>query len=278
MIASTTSITQCNNQRHENANHNNNASERIAVEKLLFPLPNEEKSVLLKRGPVLMRQWGQVDYEERELILLSHGLILATPLSADGVPGAVVEESSPSSQQKKSERKIPSALTKIPSGLVNGLSRVPSGRGKKVVHRHFESAMLLSSIRLEDVVNETNSFAILVFVNEGTSLASPDRLIFTCAKLPQKEAWVSALEKVLHFTKFNSDDHTVDGRVANSDAIGGGMSANALSRNMAALQERGDRLEKLDNKAADLDRNAADYRETARQLKEKAKKQTVFGL
>lgn len=257
------------NQKHEKANHN--STERSAVLKLLFPLPNEEKSVLLKRGPVLMRKRGQVDYEERELILLSRGLIIATPLSADEVTNAAAAEES-------SQRKMPSALTKIPSGLVNGLARIPSGRGRNVIHRHFESAMSLSSIRLEDMVSESNSFTI--FVDEGTSSVSPvPRLVFTCAKLPQKEAWMTALGKALHYTEINRDN-AVDGtrKAAGADNSRGEMAANAVSRNMAALQERGDRLEKLDDRTAVLERNAADYRETARQLKEKAKKQNVFGL
>lgn len=268
-----TSTLQCNmqsNQKHEKANHN--TTERSAVLKLLFPLPNEEKSVLLKRGPALMRKRGQVDYEERELILLSRGLIIATPLSADEVTNAAA------AAEESSQRKMPSALTKIPSGLVNGLARIPSGRGRKVIHRHFESAMLLSSIRLEDMVSESNSFAI--FVDEGTSSVSPvPRLVFTCAKLPQKEAWMTAIGKVLHYTEINRDN-AVDGarKAAGVDNSRGEMAANAMSRNMAALQERGDRLEKLDDRTADLERNAADYRETARQLKEKAKKQNVFGL
>ena len=256
-------------QKHERANHN--STEKSAVLKLLFPLPNEEKSVLLKRGPVLMRKRGQVEYEERELILLSRGLIIATPISVDEVTNAAAAEES-------SQRKMPSALTKIPSGLVNGLARIPSGRGRKVIHRHFESAMLLSSIRLEDMVSESNSFAI--FVDEGTSSVSPvPRLVFTCAKLPQKEAWMTALGKALHYTKINRDN-AVDRtrKAAGVDNSRGEMAAKAMSRNMAALQERGDRLEKLDDRTADFERNAADYRETARQLKEKAKKQNVFGL
>ena len=260
-----------NQKQEEKANHN--ATERSAVLKLLFPLPNEEKSVLLKRGPALMRKRGQVDYEERELILLSRGLIIATPLSADEVTNAAA-----AAAEESSQRKMPSALTKIPSGLVNGLARIPSGRGRKVIHRHFESAMLLSSIRFEDMVSESNSFAI--FVDEGTLSVSPvPRLVFTCAKLPQKAAWMTALGKALHYTKINRDnavDHTR--KAAGVDNSRGEMAANAMSRNMAALQERGDRLEKLDDRTADLEKNAADYRETARQLKEKAKKQNVFGL
>ena len=258
-----------NQKQEEKANHN--ATERSAVLKLLFPLPNEEKSVLLKRGPALMRKRGQVDYEERELILLSRGLIIATPLSADEVTNAAA------AAEESSQRKIPSALTKFPSGLVNGLARIPSSRGRKVIHRHFESAMLLSSIRL-DMVSESNSFAI--FVDEGTASVSPvPRLVFTCAKLPQKEAWMTALGKALHYTEINCDN-AVDGarKAAGVDNCRGEMAANAMSRNMAALQERGERLEKLDDRTADLERNAADYRETARQLKEKAKKQNVFGL
>lgn len=258
-------------QKHEKANHN--TTERSAVLNLLFPLPNEEKSVLLKRGPVLMRKRGQVDYEERELILLSRGLIIATPLSADEVANTAAAEES-------SQRKVPSAFTKIPSGLVNGLARIPSGRGRKVIHRHFESAILLSSIRLEDMVSESNSFVI--FVDEGTSSVSPvPRLVFTCAKLPQKEAWMSALGKVIYYTKTNRDNAVGRTRKATEEEQSRGgihAAANAMSRNTVALQERGDRLEKLGERTADLERNAEDYRETARQLKEKAKKQNVFGL
>ena len=247
------------------------ATERSTALKLLFPLPKEEKSVLLKRGPVLMRKRGQVDYEERELIMLSRGLIIATPLSDDEVANATAAGES-------SQRKMTSALAKIPSGLVNGLARIPSSRGKKVIHRHFESAMLLSSIKLDDMVGESNSFAICV--DDATTSVSPvTRLVFTCAKRPQKEAWMTALGKALRHTEINRDDAVGGASKAEAeDKSRGGMAANAMSRNMAALQERGDRLEKLDNRTADLERNAADYRETARQLKAKAKKQNVFGL
>ena len=210
-------------------------AERSAVLKLLFPLPDEEKSVLLKRGPVLMQRRRQVDYEERELILLSRGLIIATPLSADEVADAVgADKSSPPNQQK-----VKSDLT----------------------------------------TRETNSFALFVD-KDSPSPSAASRFVFTCAKRPEKEAWVTALEKALDHTKISSDNAGCDRATcrATVDNAFGGMAANTMSRNMAALQERGDRLEKLDHRTADLERNAAGYRETARQLKEKAKKQTVFGL
>jgi len=270
------------NLKHERASRG--TADRSAVLKLLFPLPDEEKSVLLKRGPVLMRKRGQVNYEERELILLSRGLIIATPLhvSAAEVADVVAGESSPANQQKKPgpERKMPSGLTKIPSGLVNGLARIPSGLGKKVIHRHFESAVLLTSLGVEDLTTskESNSFAIFVD-KDASSASTATRFVFTCAKLPQKEAWVTALEKAQYYTKIGDRDNAVGDRArAAADNAPGGMPANAMSRNMAALQERGDKLEKLDHRTADLEGNAAEYRETARQLKEKAKKQTVFGL
>lgn len=258
-------------------------AERSAVLKLLFPLPDEEKSVLLKRGPVLMQRRGQVDYEERELILLSRGLIIATPLSANEVADAVgADKSSPPNQQKVKSgvEKMPSGLTKIPSGLVHGLARIPSGLGKKVIHRHFESATMLTSLGVEDLTTrETNSFALFVD-KDSPSPSAAIRFVFTCAKRPEKEAWVTALEKAMDHTKISSDNAGCDRATcrATVDNAFGGMAANTMSRNMAALQERGDRLEKLDHRTVDLERNAAGYRETARQLKEKAKKQTVFGL
>ena len=258
-------------------------AERSAVLKLLFPLLDEEKSVLLKRGPVLMQRRGQTDYEERELILLSRGLIIATPLSANEVADAVgADKSSPPNQQKVKSgvEKMPSGLIKIPSGLVHGLARIPSGLGKKVIHRHFESATMLTSLGVEDLTTrETNSFALFLD-KDSPSPTAASRFVFTCAKRPEKEAWVTALEKAMDHTKISSDNAGCDRATcrATVDNALGGMAANTMSRNMAALQERGDRLEKLDHRTADLERNAAGYRETARQLKEKAKKQTVFGL
>ena len=252
--------------------------------KLLFPLPDEEKSVLLKRGPILMQRRGQTDYEERELILLSRGLIIATPLSANEVANAVGADKSSSPNQQKAKsgvEKMPSGLTKIPSGLVHGLARIPSGLGKKVIHRHFESATMLTSLGVEDLTTrETNSFALFVD-KDSPSASAATRFVFTCAKRPEKEAWVTALEKALYHTKISGDsagDDRVACRATDDNALNGGMAAKTMSRNMAALQERGDRLEKLDHRTADLERNAAEYRDTARQLKEKAKKQTVFGL
>jgi hypothetical protein len=139
---------------------------------------------------------------------------------------------------------------------------------------------MLTSVGVEDLTTrETNSFALFVD-KDSPSASAATRFVFTCAKRPEKEAWVTALEKALYHTKISSDNAGDDRAAcrATVDNALGGMAANTMSRNMAALQERGDRLEKLDHRTADLERNAAEYRETARQLKEKAKKQTVFGL
>mmetsp|Transcript_11818 Transcript_11818/g.25918 ORF Transcript_11818/g.25918 Transcript_11818/m.25918 type:complete len:98 (-) Transcript_11818:895-1188(-) len=52
-----------------------------------------------------------------------------------------------------------------------------------------------------------------------------------------------------------------------------------FSQGMSALRERGERLEKLDNKTAQLQSDASNYAQTAKQLKEKnQKKSKFFGL
>ena len=49
-----------------------------------------------------------------------------------------------------------------------------------------------------------------------------------------------------------------------------------LSQGMSALRERGEKLEKLDNKTAQLHNDAAKYAEMAKQLKEKNQKKSKF--
>lgn len=54
---------------------------------------------------------------------------------------------------------------------------------------------------------------------------------------------------------------------------------NAMSEAMSALKERGDRIERLDQKSKDLQNDAQNYAEMAKKLKEKTKKKsTFFGL
>lgn len=140
-----------------------------------------------------------------------------------------------------------------------------------------------------------------MLVGDGGNVGSTpkSRYAFTCAKLPQKEAWADAFEAAVHNTRIhrhsdagvgggNKDElfgraRTGDERAKDIHGVQGekalvGEAASAASQNMGALQERGERLEKLQNKTSNLEQNAADYRDTARQLKEKAKKQSMFGF
>ena len=50
----------------------------------------------------------------------------------------------------------------------------------------------------------------------------------------------------------------------------------AMSEAMSALQERGDRIERLDKQTADLQHDAQNYAEMAKKLKQKAKKKSTF--
>mmetsp|Transcript_37060 Transcript_37060/g.75519 ORF Transcript_37060/g.75519 Transcript_37060/m.75519 type:complete len:263 (-) Transcript_37060:1528-2316(-) len=257
--------------------------------KLLFPAADEPKSILLKRGPVLLRKRGQVDREERELILLSHGFIIATPLDLDDNDS----KSTTGNSKQQNKASNPAAfMKKIPSGM----AKIPSGLGKKVIHRHFESAEMLSSaVHIEDVTAERNSFAVIVNNDdEGYGDSHKCRYVFTCAKLAQKQAWIDAFEAALHNTRIHYCTGGADAAAAEGSKheLFGGASRRADKRtgepnvtdkaaggmDMAALQERGKKLEKLENKTANLEQNASDYRDTARQLKEKAKKQSMFGF
>ena len=54
--------------------------------------------------------------------------------------------------------------------------------------------------------------------------------------------------------------------------------AGAMGQAMSAMRERGDRLERLDNKTAQLQSEAADYASMAKKLKEQNKKKaSLFG-
>lgn len=55
--------------------------------------------------------------------------------------------------------------------------------------------------------------------------------------------------------------------------------AGAMSQAMSALRERGDKIERLDNKTAQLQSDAQNYAEMAKQMKERNKKKAgMFGL
>jgi len=291
----------------------NTLEEKTAESRLLFPVAGEPKSMLLKREPVLLGG------EERELILLSRGIIIATPqlensnsstkntgsaapIVAKGgsVGSAAVAKirgglESPAAFLKKNLVKPGLNLVKPGLNLVKpgldlvkpGLARISSGMAKKFIRRNFESAEMLSSIMsVEDM--KQNSFAILI--NGG---GKESRYVFTCAKLPQKKAWLNALTRAVAQTKLQQQNiqHELDKLELFGGAAtpaGKGKHDNArhsadavhgvVSRNMAGLQERGDRLDRLHNKTANLQQDAADYRDMARQLKEKAKKQSIFGI
>ena len=52
--------------------------------------------------------------------------------------------------------------------------------------------------------------------------------------------------------------------------------AGAMAQGLSAMRERGERLEKLDNKTAQLQSDAQDYASLAKQMKEKNKKKAAF--
>lgn len=54
----------------------------------------------------------------------------------------------------------------------------------------------------------------------------------------------------------------------------------AMSEAMSTLRERGEKLERLDNKTAELHSEASNYAEMARKMKEKNRKKStnMFGL
>ena len=49
-----------------------------------------------------------------------------------------------------------------------------------------------------------------------------------------------------------------------------------MAQGLSAMRERGERLEKLDNKTAQLQSDAQDYASLAKQMKEKNKKKAAF--
>lgn len=51
-----------------------------------------------------------------------------------------------------------------------------------------------------------------------------------------------------------------------------------MADTMAAMKERGEKLEKLDNAAVSLEKETANFADMAKQLKEKTKKKSIFGL
>jgi len=52
--------------------------------------------------------------------------------------------------------------------------------------------------------------------------------------------------------------------------------ASAMAQGMSALKERGERLEKLDNRTAELGNEAANFADMAKQLKEQTKKKSSW--
>ena len=52
--------------------------------------------------------------------------------------------------------------------------------------------------------------------------------------------------------------------------------ASAMAQGMSALKERGERLEKVDNRTAELGNEAANFADMAKQLKEQTKKKSSW--
>jgi hypothetical protein len=133
-------------------------------------------SIILKRGPALMEKEGEADDDQEEeececeLILLTHGLIVAT----------VTTPAAPRSSRS-----------------------VGKGRNQKLVPRSFERAVLWRDVA---TVSPISSQAWEIHLKSSAAQEHPKRLILVCATAKQRQAWLDAMERViveyhLHRTK-----------------------------------------------------------------------------
>lgn len=150
-----------------------NGPSRQAWKRLVHPdeAAKEPASILLKRGPVL---WSVLttdtmdsapDERESELILLTHGLVVATVVSDANGGG-------------------------------NKTSKRPS---RKVILRRFQKAILWSQIMGVEEGDDETSFSVHVQMSRHT-----EKWNICCATTKQQEAWMDALETVSVQTAIHS--------------------------------------------------------------------------
>mmetsp|Transcript_19306 Transcript_19306/g.35013 ORF Transcript_19306/g.35013 Transcript_19306/m.35013 type:complete len:796 (-) Transcript_19306:362-2749(-) len=178
------------------------SSTRPASSRMFFPLDFEPKSVLLKRGRVMLYRKAALDsaVEERELILLTHGIIIGlveNPRKERGFAGEDYADGGEddATTPKKAGRRM-----------------MPRLNVKGVKKKNYEKIEMLSSIawvedldvcRLPEHEGEDDvdaydeaSFAIAIRheVEKGKPLPPVKRYVFKCTSEAQKKAWLDALE------------------------------------------------------------------------------------
>jgi len=210
------------------------------AETLLFPSPGTPKSILLKRGPVLLRQDATDTNVERELVLLSHGFVLAvpepTPASSDPPPPPDADPSpdSPAGTSPKSPAKTPA---KPPSKAKAALWRKVKVMVAltKFIRRTFDAAESAADVLSVDAVG-ADGFEIRLRERAATDGGDDDdgttrRYGFTCNKPGQARAWVSALK------------HSHDAGGEREEGGGGAGGAGGAGGKGGASQECGDYAE-----------------------------------
>ena len=156
---------------------------------LLFPERDEIQSVLLKREPVWLHSDKNFNTEpsEKELILLSHGIIIAT-----------------TSGQQKNTSQIETSNRNVFQSI-----------REKFIRRKFESCILFSEIlAIEDPVITESDEVEKKYENDRTFLLevvngfSSKELHFECATQTQKDFWIHALSwACFNHTKNDTEDN-----------------------------------------------------------------------
>lgn len=174
------------------------SSHDTKILQLLFPERGETQSILLKREPVWLRSDNNFNKppNERELILLSHGIIIATTTSQHAST-SLIEPSSRNVFQSIRE---------------------------KLIRRKFESCIHFSEIlAIEDPLITEGDEVEKKYENERTFVLevadgfASKELHFECATQTQKDFWIHALSwayfhHTKNFTEDNdNDDYTLKG-------------------------------------------------------------------
>eukprot|EP00978_Attheya_sp_CCMP212_P010682 scaffold25994_cov40-Attheya_sp.AAC.4 len=180
------------------------SSTRPASSRMFFPLDFEPKSVLLKRGRVMLYRKAALDsaVEERELILLTHGIIIGlveNPRKERGFAGEDYADGGGEDDDATTPKKA-------------GRRMMPRLTVKGVKKKNYEKIEMLSSIawvedldvcRLPEHEGEDDvdaydeaSFAIAIRheVEKGKPMPPVKRYVFKCTSEAQKKAWLDALE------------------------------------------------------------------------------------
>jgi hypothetical protein len=151
-------------------------------------------SIILKRGPALMMS-GNDNYHqteenasECEVILLTHGLIVATVRS-------------PATSTKSVGRETSSG----------------SGRSQKLVPRSFERAVLWKHV--ETVAASSSSSSNLAWeIQLDKREGQGQRLVFVCASPRQRQAWLNAMEQVVvEYHSHSSSKKTASSKTMTSE-------------------------------------------------------------